>query len=542
MSIKGLPWHQIVEKINRRWDGDAIPIDFLRKICIKGKLNDRAVEHILQWQLANHSNSLKVELCQYLVRNVYLSAEAKMATLRFFSFKIGAVKKAESKKRLLAQEVLRICNDKPQFRMEILNLLEEIKLKNPIKPVTQSSERKPQNVVSLESKVLSGISSRDYKEYNVKEVVKQKDKISSSGATEVAFTDLKNFFTNETIEAKSLSKTIQSQLNEPWGADINSIQWILRNLGPFDSNNFILDADVVKKFLIECFKCETFGNRLTAKPLLKSNGNLLDFPEWRKNYGRSFLLSKRNFVPREFGSIFNTFEEFINILSPRELFIRKSYGLRYRLGEKEVYSFVYYLKTPDLNKRSSGKFLIVFFHMAKMPTKLKDFLGLQHIREYLNTHAKDVKATKLNNQNCYVKECKKVDDVMEALGILQLELPFQYLESAYSTLYKVEDFFQGRELVKRRAFLEFLESKKRAIVRIRERKSDIHCINCNQPLTDQVSRVRGYGPECWRKLKHLNITTLDMNSSSDVFERYATRDFEDWLRNVQTLVSEMSRI
>lgn len=203
---------------------------------------------------------------------------------------------------------------------------------------------------------------------------------------------------------------------------------------------------------------------------------------------------------------------------------------------------MYYLKTPDLNKRSSGKFLIVFFHMAKMPTKLKDFLGLQHIREYLNTHAKDVKATKLNNQNCYVKECKKVDDVMEALGILQLELPFQYLESAYSTLYKVEDFFQGRELVKRRAFLEFLESKKRAIVRIRERKSDIHCINCNQPLTDQVSRVRGYGPECWRKLKHLNITTLDMNSSSDVFERYATRDFEDWLRNVQTLVSEMSRI
>lgn len=541
MSIKGLSWDQIVQKINNKWDGDIIPIDFLRKMCIKGKLNDRAVEHILEWQFSRHPNSVKSELSKSLIRNRHLSMEARMLTLRFFFFKIGPMKKSESRKRILAQEVIEICKDQPpKYRLEILNLIEEIKLKGMTSPKATNSQAKKQNIVSLEPNVLMGISTRDYKEQNAeKKDSRENDKYIGS-EKEVSLTDLKDFFRRDITKGKSLSTTIQSRLNEPWGADIDSLQWILRNFGPFDTESFILKPDVVKKFIIEYFKCHTFGNRITAKPLLKSNENWLDFSTWRKNYGASFLLSKRNFVPREFLSIFDTFGQFIINLNPGDLFIRKSYGLSYRIGEKEIYSFLYYLKTPDLDKRSSGKFLIVFFYIGKMPTKLKDFLGLQQLREYLNTYSKDIKTSKLNIQNCYVKECKKIDDVIEALALFQLEVPFQFLDNSYSTLHKVEEFFPPFELRKRKAFLEFLGSKKRVIARIRERKSDIHCINCNQPLTDKLSRVRGYGPDCWRKLKHLNITHLDISSSSDPFERYATQDFGDWIESVQVIAQELT--
>jgi hypothetical protein len=175
-----------------------------------------------------------------------------------------------------------------------------------------------------------------------------------------------------------------------------------------------------------------------------------------------------------------------------------------------------------------------------MPTELKAFLGIQPIGEYLNVHSKGTNKVKVNIKNCYVKECKKPDEAIETLALMQLEVPFQYLAKSYSTLHIIEEFFPSAELLKRRAFLEFLASKKRAITRIRERKSDIHCINCNQPLTDELSKVRGYGPDCWRKLKHLSITPLDISSSNDIFERYATRDFGEWVKNIEAIAQELT--
>lgn len=542
MSIKGMTWDQITQKINISWDGEVVSIEMLKKICAKGKLNDRAVQHILEWQLTRHHTAIKVELSKSLIRNQYLSVEAKIATLKFFFFKIGPMKKGDSKKRILAQEVLEICKDKPSYRLEILNLIEEIKLKRVTKLEPSILQPNSQNVVSLESSVLTGISTRDYTGHKVKEEVKQKNDKYLHGVKEVTFADLKDFFTSNENKAKSLITTLQSRLNEPWGADIDSIQWILRNLGPFDSESFVLIPEVVEKFVIEHFKSRKFGNRFTSKPLLKVDGDKLDFDTWRKHYGRSFLLSKRNFVPREFGPIFNTFEEFTRNINPNDLFLRRTYGLRYRISEKQIYSFLYYLKTPDLKRRSSGKFLIVFFFWGNMPVKLKAFLGLQPIREYLNIHSKGSTKVKLNIQNCYVKECKNADEAIETLALLQLEVPFQYLEKSYSTLHIIEEFFLAAELLKRKAFLEFLASKKRAITRIRERKSDIHCINCNQPLTDNLSRVRGYGPDCWRKLKHLSITPLDISSSNDIFERYATRDFGEWVANIEAIAKELTGI
>ena len=540
MSITGMTWIQIAQKINRTWDGEVIPIELLRKICANGQLNDRAVEHILEWQLSRHHAAIKVELSKNLIRNQHLSIESKMATLKFFFFKIGPMKKGQSKKRILAQEVLDICKDKPSYRLEIMNLMEEIELKGFTKNESTIVQPKRQNVISTESSILRGISVRDYAKHNMKNDVKQKREKYVQSLKVVTLADLKFFFTSNETKAKALSNTLQSRLHEPWGADINSIQWILRNLGPFDSESSILLPEVVEKFLIEHFKSQIFGVRFTSKPLLKDNGDKLDFDTWRKRYGRSFLLSNRNFVPREYGSIFNTFEEFMRNINVNDLFLRRTYGLRYQISDKEIYSFLYYLKTPDLKRRSSGKFIIVFFFTGGMPTRLKAFLGFKPIKEYLNVHSKDLNKVNLNIQNCYVKEFKKADEAIETLALLQLEVPFQYLAKSYSILHIIEEFFPSAELLKRMQFLEFLASKKRAITRIRERKSDIHCINCNQPLTDKLSRVRGYGPDCWRKLKHLSITPWDISASNDIFERYATRNFGEWVKNIEAIAQELT--
>jgi hypothetical protein len=212
-----MTWNQITQKINESWDGEVVSIEMLKKICAKGKLNDRAVEQILERQLSRHHTTIKVELSKSLIRNQYLSVEAKMATLKFFFFKIGPMKKGDSKKRILAQEVLEICKDKPSYRLEILNLIEEIKLKRVTKLESKIIQPKSQNVVSLESSLLTGISTRDYTEHKVNKDVKQKNDKYLHGMKELTFANLKDFFTINENKAKSLITTLQSRVYVPWG-------------------------------------------------------------------------------------------------------------------------------------------------------------------------------------------------------------------------------------------------------------------------------------------------------------------------------------
>jgi hypothetical protein len=331
-----------------------------------------------------------------------------------------------------------------------------------------------------------------------------------------------------------------SRLDQPWGIDMDSILWLLRNLANFNSIQWNMDIEEVEKFILHFFPCKKFFSRFTSKPLLRASLELSDYQEWQNKYGRSFLLSERNFVPSEMKDVHNSFQEFIKSITPSDLFLRKTYGLRYSLNDRSVYSFLYFLKTPDLNKRKSGKYLIVFFYGKQMPVRLSKFLGMQDILEYSKTHLKISSSPELKILNCYVKECNSAEQALEILALLQFEVPFQYLNNTYTKLYKIEVRYTGFELEKRKKFLELLNRKKIAINRARNRESDIHCINCNQPLTDRLSRLRGYGPECWRKLKHLNLSPIDLSASPDVFERYATHDFEGWLRLVRSLVKSLT--
>jgi hypothetical protein len=333
---------------------------------------------------------------------------------------------------------------------------------------------------------------------------------------------------------------INNRLNRPWGADAESIGLILKKFVFLEFGRIHIDEKELSKFLTQKFKCVTFLTRFTSKPLLNEDALQKNFLAWRANYGQSFLLSQRTYVPELYVSNFNLYWQFVSKLSPSDLFLRKVYGLQSQVNGRPFNSFVYFVRNKGKKGFSSGRYLVVAFFGQRISGKLKGFLGFVDFDEYLTLQRKTKKDSKKDFKNCYIKECQSKDEAIEILALLHLEIPLQFFESEYSDIQIVETFFASRELTKRREFLDYLGSKRIAINRIRERSSDIHCITCNQPLTDELSVIRGYGPLCWKKVKKLAITREDVTISVDVYERYAALEFEDWMTLIWAVAEEMS--
>ena len=131
------------------------------------------------------------------------------------------------------------------------------------------------------------------------------------------------------------------------------------------------------------------------------------------------------------------------------------------------------------------------------------------------------------------------DDPENILALFHLELPLQFLGYKANKLTKVEKYYSAEEETRREQFLSLLARKKVVINRIRERSSPIHCIICNQPLTDELSMTRGYGPDCWKKIKNLKVSKSDITATADVFERYTTTEFTEWVTSIYSVATEL---
>ena len=286
MSLKNLTWDQLVLRLNSgKTYGSPISIELLRKICERGELTEASVHFLLEVYLRDHSSHEKLTLLRSLIRNSHLTLDSKLEALTFLFFKMDRMKESDSKKKSLALEVLSLCNDSSQHRLKVLAMLEEIKLKE-LSRLANRDERKTLNVVSLESSVLEGISTRDYSKYEsesarsieTKELNSRKMQERAKVTEDLTWDQLLDFFKGDSAKSRSLRASILSRLNEPWGADLESIIWMLQNLGDFDVDRLKIDSNLVNNFIIKYFECQRFVSRLTTKALLTNGLNPTDFP------------------------------------------------------------------------------------------------------------------------------------------------------------------------------------------------------------------------------------------------------------------------
>lgn len=529
-----MSFEQALNNLNGNWNGKKIPIHYLKKMCSSSKLKDSTVEYILSWVITEHTKAIQIDLVKSLVRNSQITLDGRMRALRYFVFKTGSLKNGVTKRINLAQELLHYCSAHPKYRLEIKNMVHELQLAHSSNQIFEKRSRNRQrNFVSQESSVISGVSMNEYVKYEGVNKVQESD-TRLSRSKEVTLEDLESALSRES-KSTSIKKILHGKLEEPWGIDFESVNWLLKNYLFSEFEEIHLERIILEKFLSRNFNSLEFISRFTSKPLLRMGLLNQTFQTWRQRYGKPFLLSAREQVPKHFVDCYERFQRFIEEVKPSSLFLKRAYGLRNTMQSETIYTFIYFVGARSRAKGKSGRYLVVIFLQRKLANRLKNFFELIELDKYLmNSMDK-----KREMGNCYVKECMNIDQAVELLALLNLEIPLQLFGIDNIHLEIVDVPYKFSELEKRRKFLDFLGKKKFVINKIRERKSDIHCINCNQPLTDKVSIIRGYGPDCWRKIRHLNISTRDIKSIPDVFERYAAIDFHRWAAQVQTFAEEI---
>lgn len=73
---------------------------------------------------------------------------------------------------------------------------------------------------------------------------------------------------------------------------------------------------------------------------------------------------------------------------------------------------------------------------------------------------------------------------------------------------------------------------KRSGVRVQERIIKGRCLMCGMGLSDSESLERGIGPECWRKVHHLDQHVLKRHVTGGI-AAVGSRDVSDWARRVR---------
>ena len=503
----------------------------LRALC-ESSLNTRAVSILLKFHIETCHTELKVELVRRLVRNPNLSIESRIRALKFFFFEIGQFANSDSKKRILAQELLSLYPTSADVTFQINSMVQEIGLKREARNLQftgESKKIKTGNVVSLESDFLKGVTLETRKVHLAEEPFKINE-LSKN----ITFVELEKLCE----QSPRFKKQAITHLNQPWGVNIESLMTIIKDTSLDLFKQGIKDEYLVG-FIQKYFGASLFLSRLSTKPFLSEENIKGSFQNWRHIYGRSFLLSNSQYVPDKFVETHELFKDFVSGINPRNLYLRRTYGIKSRTDKEWVSSLIYFVRTPSCHTFSSGRYVIVVFSHRKLDVDLMKFLGLVKFSNYIKKEG--FGNVKLNQivENCYVKECELDDEPENILALLHLEFPLQFLGYKANKLTKVEKYYSAEEETRREQFLSLLARKKVVINRIRERSSPIHCIICNQPLTDELSMKRGYGPDCWKKIKNLKVSKSDITATADVFERYTTTEFTEWVKSIYSVATEL---
>lgn len=96
------------------------------------------------------------------------------------------------------------------------------------------------------------------------------------------------------------------------------------------------------------------------------------------------------------------------------------------------------------------------------------------------------------------------------------------------------------ELLDRRLELAYQEEisrqLKRSGTRIQSRIIRGYCLICGMGLSDSESLERGIGPECWRKVNHIDVNALRRHASGGS-AAVGSRTVTDWARRVKASIS-----
>lgn len=84
---------------------------------------------------------------------------------------------------------------------------------------------------------------------------------------------------------------------------------------------------------------------------------------------------------------------------------------------------------------------------------------------------------------------------------------------------------------------ELSRKLKRSGIRVQDRVIKGYCLMCGMGLSDSESLERGIGPECWRKVKHLDQHALRRHAIGGV-AAVGSRTVSEWATAIQLTISE----
>lgn len=346
---------------------------------------------------------------------------------------------------------------------------------------------------------------------------------------------------------KRSRELIIERLARPWGCDINSFRNIqitelsekLASTPEALTDLSVRSAvykEILMQYLSENYEFEFFDDRISSRPLLKKEfveSPNTSFVFWIKRYGTPFLLSSSQDLPEKYRGTYETFQEFTQRLSYRYLYLRKNFGLRTNLPDgKSISAIVNFVKMPNLQGETNGKFLLSINASYTEWTHVARFMEFESLDSFIQRFHKKSRQNPFVPREVFVRTCEDEDEVLIVIATLFLEVISQYMGFYDFDVELVEEKWPTGEERKRREFLQYLDEKDLVSRKIRERKNDIHCVECGRDLTDELSRVRLFGPICWEKLhprirRGYKVNTIAIAESW--IQREAMLEFEDWL-------------
>jgi len=368
-----------------------------------------------------------------------------------------------------------------------------------------------------------------------------------STMSQVASTNKQVMRPSSNNNVKRSRELIIERLARPWGCDINSFRNIqitelsekLASTPEALTDLSIRSAvykEILMQYLSENYEFEFFGDRISSRPLLKKEfveSPNASFEFWIKRYGTPFLLSSSQDLPEKYRGTYETFQEFTQRLSYRYLYLRKNFGLRTNLPDgKSISAIVNFVKMPNLQGETSGKFLLSINASYTEWTHVARLMEFESLDIFIQRFHKKSRQNPFVPREVFVRTCEDEDEVLIVTATLFLEVISQYMGFYDFDVELVEEKWPAGEERKRREFLQYLDEKDLVSRKIRERKNDIHCVECGRDLTDELSRIRLFGPICWEKLhprirRGYKVNTIAIAESW--IQREAMLEFEDWL-------------